>query len=63
MHASFHHGQIPRSHYWILLGDPIITWMHTLFHVKSPHNIYIRNSSFLKVIVCNILYSTSEPLP
>ena len=62
-HISFHHGQIPRGHYWILLGDTIITSMHTLLHVKNPHNIYIRTSSFLKVTVCFILYSTSESLP
>ena len=63
VHTSFHHGQIPRSHCWILLGDAVITWIHTLLDVKNPHNIYIRNSSFLRVIVCIILYSTSESLP
>lgn len=63
VHTSSHQGQIPRSHCWIILGDTVITWMHTLIHVKNSHKIYIRNSSFLKVIVCIILYNTSESLP
>lgn len=63
VHTSSHQGQIPRSHCWIILGDTVITWMHTLLHVKNSHKIYIRNSSFLKVIVCIILYNTSESLP
>lgn len=56
VHTPFHHGQIPRSHYWTLLGDAVIIWMHKLLHFKKPHNISISNS-ILKVTPCIILPS------